>query len=153
MKAQFQLGAGGQSHALAALPPGERPGTYCTGGWLGPCAGLDGCRKSRPHPPPRPDSTPGPSSPQRFATPNTISRPVTTNINSEISGKILGKKKTFTGGTALQKCQLRRATYITRSLQVLKGNTAGSHTRSSRVSLTLRRLMSYIYIYIWSTHY
>jgi hypothetical protein len=25
-----------------ALPPGERtPGTYCTGGWVGPRAGLD----------------------------------------------------------------------------------------------------------------
>jgi hypothetical protein len=30
------------------LPPG-RPGTNCTGGWVGPRAGLDGCRKSRPY--------------------------------------------------------------------------------------------------------
>ena len=26
----------GQRHAPAALPPGEKPGTHCTGGWLGP---------------------------------------------------------------------------------------------------------------------
>ena len=40
------------------LPPPlqERPGTNCTGGWVGPRAGLDGCEKSRPHR----DSIPGP---------------------------------------------------------------------------------------------
>jgi hypothetical protein len=32
------MGMGGQRHALAALP-----GTHCTGGWVGPRAGLDGC--------------------------------------------------------------------------------------------------------------
>jgi hypothetical protein len=41
-------GVGGQRHALAALPPGKRPGTHCIGGWVGPKAGLEGCRKSRP---------------------------------------------------------------------------------------------------------
>jgi hypothetical protein len=30
------------------LYPWERPGTHCTGGWVGPRAGLDGCEKSRP---------------------------------------------------------------------------------------------------------
>jgi hypothetical protein len=29
------------------LYPRERPGTHCTGGWVGPGAGLDRCRKSR----------------------------------------------------------------------------------------------------------
>ena len=37
------------------LYPRERPGTHCTGGWVGPRAGLDGCGKSRPHR----DSIPG----------------------------------------------------------------------------------------------
>jgi len=37
----------------------ERPGTYCTRGWVGLRAGLDRCGKSRPHR----DSIPGPSSP------------------------------------------------------------------------------------------
>jgi len=50
------MGVGGQRHAPAALPPGKRPGTHCTGGWVGPRAGLDGCGKSRPPPPPH---TPG----------------------------------------------------------------------------------------------
>jgi hypothetical protein len=37
----------GQQHAPAALyPPGENPGTYFTGGWVGPRAGLDGRGKS-----------------------------------------------------------------------------------------------------------
>jgi hypothetical protein len=44
------MGVGGQQHAPAALPPGKRPGTHCIGGWVGPRAGLDGCRKSRPPP-------------------------------------------------------------------------------------------------------
>jgi len=30
--------------------PRERPGTRCTGGWVGPRAGLDGCGESRPPP-------------------------------------------------------------------------------------------------------
>jgi hypothetical protein len=39
----------GQRHTPAALPPGKRPGTHCTGGWLGPSACLDGCGKSLRH--------------------------------------------------------------------------------------------------------
>jgi hypothetical protein len=38
----------GQRHAAAALYPRERPGTHCTGGWVGLRAGLDRCGKSRP---------------------------------------------------------------------------------------------------------
>jgi hypothetical protein len=30
------MGVGGQRHAPAALLPGIRPGTHCTGGWVGP---------------------------------------------------------------------------------------------------------------------
>jgi hypothetical protein len=41
------------------LYPRERPGTHCTGGWVGPRAGLDVCEKSRLYR----DSIPGPSSP------------------------------------------------------------------------------------------
>jgi hypothetical protein len=41
-------GVRGQRHAPAALYPRERPGTHCTGGWVGPRAGLDRCGKSRP---------------------------------------------------------------------------------------------------------
>jgi hypothetical protein len=37
------MGVSGQGHAPAALlPPGKGPpGTHCTGGWVGPRAGLD----------------------------------------------------------------------------------------------------------------
>jgi hypothetical protein len=31
------------------LYPRERPGTHCTGGWVGPGAGLDRCGKSHPN--------------------------------------------------------------------------------------------------------
>jgi len=40
----------GQLHALAALYPRERPGTHCTGRWVGRRAGLDRCGKSRSSP-------------------------------------------------------------------------------------------------------
>jgi hypothetical protein len=48
-------GVGGPPHALAAFR--DRPDTYCTGGWVGSRAGLDGCGKSRQ---PIGDSNPGP---------------------------------------------------------------------------------------------
>ena len=38
------------STTLRPLYPRERPGTHCTGGWVGPRAGLDGCGKYRPQP-------------------------------------------------------------------------------------------------------
>jgi hypothetical protein len=41
------------------LYPQERPGTHCTGGWVGPRAGLDVREKSRPHR----DSISGPPGP------------------------------------------------------------------------------------------
>ena len=43
-------GVGGQIHVPAALPPGKGLGTHCTGGWVGPKAGLDGCGKISPPP-------------------------------------------------------------------------------------------------------
>ena len=39
-----------QRHAPTALYPRERHGTHCTGGWVGPRAGMDKCGKF--HPPP-----------------------------------------------------------------------------------------------------
>jgi hypothetical protein len=50
---------GSKGYAPAALYPWKRPGTHCTGGWVGPRAGLDRCGKFRPHR----DSIPGPCSP------------------------------------------------------------------------------------------
>jgi hypothetical protein len=36
------MGVSGQRQAPAAFFPGERiPGTHCTGGWVGPRAGLE----------------------------------------------------------------------------------------------------------------
>jgi hypothetical protein len=40
----------GQRHAPAALYPRKGPGTHCTGGLVGPRAGLDRSGKSRPPP-------------------------------------------------------------------------------------------------------
>jgi hypothetical protein len=54
------------------LYPHERPGTHCTGGWVGPRAALNMCEKSNPHR----DSIPGTSSPSlyRLSYPAHISR-------------------------------------------------------------------------------
>ena len=38
-------GVGGQRHTPAALAPRKGNGTHCTGGWVGPTAGLDKCGK------------------------------------------------------------------------------------------------------------
>ena len=44
------LDKGGQVNAMPQpLYSWGRPDTHCIGGWVGPRAGLDGCRKSRPH--------------------------------------------------------------------------------------------------------
>ena len=40
----------GQPHDPAALYSRKTPGTHCTGGWVGPRAGLERCGKSRPPP-------------------------------------------------------------------------------------------------------
>jgi hypothetical protein len=50
-------GVGAYRHAPAALLPGKRPGTLCTGGWVSPRADLDGCGNSLPNR----DSNPRPS--------------------------------------------------------------------------------------------
>jgi hypothetical protein len=41
-------GVGDQRHALVALPPGKWTGTHCTGNWVDPRAGLDGCGNLAP---------------------------------------------------------------------------------------------------------
>jgi len=52
------MGGGGQRHASAALSPGKRSVTHCTGGRVCPRASLNGCGKSCYHR----DFIPGPSS-------------------------------------------------------------------------------------------
>jgi len=49
----FSLTSALEGGVWSASRPGrlylrERPGTHCTGGWVGPGAGLDRCGKSRP---------------------------------------------------------------------------------------------------------
>ena len=58
----------GQRHVPAVHYHWETLGTHCTGGCLGPRAGLDMCSKSRLHQ----DSTLGPSSPWPVAIPTTL---------------------------------------------------------------------------------
>jgi hypothetical protein len=41
---------GGQRHAPAASPPGKRPGTHCTGAWVGPNGRSGRVRKISPPP-------------------------------------------------------------------------------------------------------
>ena len=52
------------------LYPRERPGTHCTGGWVGPRAGLDGLGKYHTHG----DSIPRPSRQSRVAIPTELSQ-------------------------------------------------------------------------------
>ena len=48
-------------HPLSDLLPGKRPGAHSLAGWLVPSAGLELCRKFRPHR----DSIPEQSSPSQ----------------------------------------------------------------------------------------
>ena len=64
-------GGEGSESRPAAFYPQERHGIHCTGGWVGPRAGLDRCWKSRFHR----DSIPGPSSPQPVALPTELHGP------------------------------------------------------------------------------
>jgi hypothetical protein len=47
-KASALEGVSGQQHGPAAIYPRERPGTHCTGSWVGPRAGLEGRKISPP---------------------------------------------------------------------------------------------------------
>ena len=42
------MGLGGQRHSHAALPRGSKPGTHCTGTWMGSKAFLEECGKLVP---------------------------------------------------------------------------------------------------------
>ena len=46
---RHETGMDGQRHAPAALLPGKKPGTDCTGAWVDPRAGLNEREISRPH--------------------------------------------------------------------------------------------------------
>ena len=63
------------------LHPGKTR-THCTGGWVGPRAGLDG-RKISPHR----DSIPGPSSPKSVAIPTELPGPLTKLNTQQNLGK------------------------------------------------------------------
>jgi len=58
MTAALEGGEWSAARPRRTLPPGEKPGTYFTGGWVGPRAGLDGLKISS-----QPGFDPGPSSP------------------------------------------------------------------------------------------
>ena len=45
LQLQRSTGVRGQNHAPAALPQEKTPGTYSTGGWLGPRDNVDGYGK------------------------------------------------------------------------------------------------------------
>ena len=48
MTAALEWGLSGQQYDPAALYPRKRPCTHCTGGWMGPRAGLDGAKNLVP---------------------------------------------------------------------------------------------------------
>ena len=73
----LQMVVEGSASRLGLLYPGERLCTHCTGGWVGPRAGLDRCGKSRPHR----DLIPISSNPQSVAIPTDLSGSIVTNCN------------------------------------------------------------------------
>ena len=75
----------GQQHAPAALYHRERPGTHCTGGWVGPTAGLEGRKISPPTTGIRFPDRPAPSqSLYRLSYPTHFSFPVAVNNSVKV---------------------------------------------------------------------
>jgi hypothetical protein len=72
------------SATLRQLYLRARPGTQCIGGWVGPCAGLNGCWKSRTHW----DLIPGPSSPYQVAIPTENPRPTVSSRTRTFSNDV-----------------------------------------------------------------
>jgi len=64
------------------LYPRERPGTHCTGGWVGIRAGLDGCGKFLPHR----DAISGPSNPSESLYRAIQAHPSTVYCSIAVSG-------------------------------------------------------------------
>ena len=75
----------GQRHAPATLPLGKTTGTHCTGGWVGPIAGVGDREKSRHHR----DSIPGPSNPQRVIIHTELTRPTSSKCGKSRCSKLL----------------------------------------------------------------
>jgi hypothetical protein len=105
------MGVGGQRHVPSALPPGKRPNTHCTGGWVGLGAGLDRSGKSRPHR----GSNPGPSSLQWVAILTMLSRLQITQVyfnlwclwlnkNSDILSLSLPSPQTYKKFLQIRQC-------------------------------------------------
>ena len=99
-----QKGVRSEHHAPVALYPLERTSTHCTGGWVGPRAGLDRCGKSRlPHR----DSIPGPSSPQPVAILTTLPGPwnplhTVLNFHSFMNSITASRTALYTGTVLLR---------------------------------------------------
>jgi len=72
-------GVSGQQHAPAALYPWQRPGTRCTGGWVGPRVGLEGRKISS-----QPGFDPGSSSSLSVAVPTQLPGPLTEMSSRDI---------------------------------------------------------------------
>ena len=74
---RHQMGVGGSSPRPGHLYPRERPGTHCTGGWVGLRASPDGRKTSSP-----PGFDPGPSSPQSVTIPTELPGPLTYRVRT-----------------------------------------------------------------------
>ena len=130
----------GQRHAPAALYLRERPCTHCTGGWVGPRAGLDRCGKSRP---------PGIRSPDRPARSQSLyqlSYPAP--FHSYIKAVLVwvGKRK------LLSKFLLQSSWSNTESLVFIYKSTPWSQPRTPHFIDTRGRNMKYSFSRILKRH-
>ena len=121
----------------------KRPRTYCSGGWMGPRAGLDGSGKSRPYR----DLIPGPFSRQQVAI--RLRHPGPKNIScSEIKDSDGQKYERVTTKVNLMHSGQQTLYNIVSKTSVISLSWTSYNEASSMSRLTLRRLMSYIYIYM-----
>ena len=121
---RHQKGLRDQRNDPDAFYPRERTGTHCTGGWVGPRAGLDGWNIS-----PHRDSISGPSSLQSVAMPTELPGP---HSGEHCCLHLPDKMKAHSTGTLMPTYQTTRCLI---PIFILSTETRLSHCICARVSL------------------
>jgi hypothetical protein len=104
------MGVAGERHAPAALPPEKRPGTHCTGGWVGPRPVWTGAENLSPtgiRSPDRPASSESLyrlsyRGPRKFQNQTNIWESVRifgSRLNVEVNLNLLPPRRRMSGGT------------------------------------------------------
>jgi len=138
------MGVGGSAPRPGRLYPRERPGIHCTGGWVGPRAGLKG-GKSRPHQ----DSIPDRPARSSVAIPTELPRPRT--LLNLISNLLVKSVSSSEGRRRISHCKLLVFPFwISMTFENFLGNPYVVHNLASLASAY--RYPSYLTVKLTSSY-